>query len=146
MTSVDAPRPAAREQLPVLAGQVAVPDLVGAAGDPVAMARSALGPARTGGHHVLILDTAHDPRLEYPAETVAEGIKSLLSLPIVARQRVVGVLRLYSAEQRRYRPEEATFLLALAEIAGVAIMNAKLYEKTRNDLSFWAATLGYMQD
>ncbi len=98
------------------------------------------------GKPVLILDTAHDPRLEYPAETVAEGIKSLLSLPIVARQRVIGVLRLYSAEQRRYSPEEATFLLALAEIAGVAIMNAKLYEKTRNDLSFWEATLGYLQD
>ena len=98
------------------------------------------------GKPVLVLDTAHDPRLEYPAETVAEGIKSLLSMPIFARQRVVGVLRLYSAEQRRYSPEEITFLLALAEIAGVAIMNARLYESTRNDLSFWAATLGYMQD
>jgi len=98
------------------------------------------------GKPVLVLDTAHDPRLEYPAETVAEGIKSLLSLPIIARQRVVGVLRLYSAEKRIYNPEEITFLLALAEIAGVAIMNARLYEKTRNDLSFWAATLGYMQD
>ena len=35
---------------------------------------------------------------------------------------------------------------ALAEIAGVAIMNARIYEKTRNDLSFWTTTLGYMQD
>lgn len=98
------------------------------------------------GKPVLVFDTARDPRLEYPAETVAEGIKSLLSMPIIARQRVVGVLRLYSGEQRRYSPEEITFLLAVAEIAGVAIMNARLYEKTRNDLSFWAATLGYMQD
>jgi GAF domain-containing protein len=98
------------------------------------------------GKPVLVLDTAQDPRLEYPAETVAEGIKSLLSMPIIARQRVVGVLRLYSAEQRQYSQEEITFLLALAEIAGVAIMNTRLYEKTRNDLSFWAATLGYMQD
>jgi GAF domain-containing protein len=67
-------------------------------------------------------------------------------MPIVARQRVVGVLRLYSAEQRQFSQEEITFLLALAEIAGVAIMNARIYEKTRNDLSFWTATLGYMQD
>ena len=95
---------------------------------------------------MLILDTAHDPRLEYPAETVAEGIESILSLPIVARSRVVGVLRLYSTEKREYTPEETTFLTALSHIAGVAIMNARLYEKTRNDRSFWAATLGYMQD
>ena len=98
------------------------------------------------GRPVLITDTANDPRLEYPAETVAEGIASILSMPIVARQRVVGVLRLYSAEQRQYGQEEITFLSALAEIAGVAIMNARIYEKTRNDLSFWTTTLGYMQD
>ena len=69
-----------------------------------------------------------------------------LSMPIIARQRVVGVLRLYSAEKRQYSHEEISFLSALAEIAGVAIMNARIFEKTRNDLSFWTATLGYMQD
>lgn len=98
------------------------------------------------GKPVLITDTANDPRLEYPAQTVAEGIASILSMPIVARQRVVGVLRLYSAEQRQYDQGEITFLSALAEIAGVAIMNARIYEKTRNDLSFWTTTFGYMRD
>lgn len=102
--------------------------------------------ATLAGETVLISDTANDPRLEYPVETVAEGIASILSMPIIARQRVVGVLRLYSAEKRQYNQEEITFLSALAEIAGVAIMNARIYEKTRNDLSFWTATLGYMQD
>jgi GAF domain-containing protein len=102
--------------------------------------------ATMAGETVLILDTATDSRLEYPTETVAEGIVSILSLPIVARQRVVGVLRLYSADKRQYSQEEATFLSALAEISGVAIMNARLYEKRQNDLSFWTATLDYMQD
>jgi len=58
LTSVDATRPAAREQLQVLAGQVDVPYLEGEGATPVAMARSALNMAKTGGHHVLILDTA----------------------------------------------------------------------------------------
>lgn len=98
------------------------------------------------GRPVLITDTANDPRLEYPVETVAEGIASILSMPIIAQQRVVGVLRLYSAEKRLYSQEEITFLSAVAEISGIAIMNAKIYEKTNNDLSFWTATLGYMQD
>ena len=98
------------------------------------------------GKPVLITDTANDPRLEYPVETVAEGIASILSMPIIAQQRMVGVLRLYSAEKRLYSQEEITFLSALAEISGIAIMNAKIYEKTNNDLSFWTATLGYMQD
>ena len=102
--------------------------------------------ATLAGEVVLISDTANDPRLEYPVETVDEGIASILSLPIVARRRVVGVLRLYSAEKREYRQEEISFLSALSVISGIAIMNARLYEKTRNDLSFWTATLGYMQD
>jgi len=58
LTSVDATRPAAREQLQVLAGQVDVPYIAGEGETAVDMARSALNQARTGGHHVLILDTA----------------------------------------------------------------------------------------
>lgn len=98
------------------------------------------------GAPVLIADTATDPRLEYPAETLAEGVATILSLPILARQRVIGVLRIYSAEGRDYSQEEVTFLSALAEIAGIAILNARLYERTRNDLSFWTATMGYLRE
>jgi GAF domain-containing protein len=98
------------------------------------------------GKPVLISDAATDPRLEYPAETVAEGIVSILSLPIVARRHVIGVLRIYSAQKRPYSQEEVTFLAALAEIAGISIMNARLHEKTQHDLSFWTATLGYLRE
>jgi len=98
------------------------------------------------GRPVLITDTANDPRLEFPKETVAEGIAAVLSMPIMAKKRVVGVLRLYSADVRQYSKEEITFLSALAEIAGVAIMNVRMYEQTSNDLSFWTTTLGYIQD
>lgn len=98
------------------------------------------------GKTVLITDTATDPRLEYPAETVAEGIATILSVPIIARQRVIGVLRLYNGEKRQYSQEEEVFVSALAQIAGIAIMNARLFEATHNDLSFWTATLDYMKD
>jgi len=98
------------------------------------------------GKPVLVADTATDKRLEYPAETIAEGIASILSLPITAHRRVVGVLRIYAAEQRRYSHDEVTFLVALAQIAGIAIMNARVYEKTLYDLSFWTASLEYMRE
>ncbi len=58
LTSVDATRPAAREQLQVLAQQIDVPYLAGDGSDPVAMADSALDKARVSGCHVLIVDTA----------------------------------------------------------------------------------------
>lgn len=96
------------------------------------------------GHPVLILDATNDPRIEYPAEKVQEGIKTILSIPITARKRVIGVLRLYTGETRKYSQQEVAFLSALAEIAGVVIMNAKLYEKTHYNLIFWKATLEYL--
>jgi len=93
---------------------------------------------------VLILDATADPRIEYPNEHSWEGIASILSLPIIAGKRVIGILRLYSKEMRQYSGEEVAFLSAAAELAGLAIINARLYEKTKYDLSFWKTTLKYL--
>jgi len=93
---------------------------------------------------VLVLDATVDPRIEYPHENAREGIASILSLPIIAGNRVIGILRLYSKEMRQYGGEEVAFLSAVAEIAGLAIINARLYEKTKYDLSFWKTTLEYL--
>jgi len=74
LTSVDATRPAAREQLQVLAEQVAVPYLSGEGNGPVAMAESALLQARTSGAHVLIVDTAGRQVID---ETLMEEIVAI---------------------------------------------------------------------
>ncbi len=97
------------------------------------------------GTPVLIADAQNDPRVEYPDKMRAEGIRSILSLPIVAFQRVIGILRLYAGEARDYGEDEVAFLSALAEVAGIVIVNARLYEKTQHDLSFWSATLDFFK-
>ena len=96
------------------------------------------------GAPVLIRDATTDPRIEYLPEKAQEGIVSILSLPIIATKRVIGIVRLYSYETRQYSRDEVAFLSALAEMAGVAIINARMYEKTKYDLSFWKASLGYL--
>jgi len=93
---------------------------------------------------VFIADVARDPRVQYPSELIKEGIASVLSLPITAQSRVIGVLRLYATRGRDYRQDEVAFLLALAEIAGIVIVNAKLYEQTAYDLNFWETTVDYL--
>lgn len=93
---------------------------------------------------VLILDAIADPRIEYPHENAREGIASILSLPIIAGKRVIGILRLYSQETKQYSGGEGAFLSAVAALAGLAIINARLYEKTKYDLSFWKTTLEYL--
>jgi signal transduction protein with GAF and PtsI domain len=96
------------------------------------------------GTPVLIRDATTDLRIEYLPEKTQEGIVSILSLPIIAMKRVIGIVRLYSHEMRQYSRDEVAFLSALAEMAGVAIINARMYEKTKHDLSFWKTSLGYL--
>jgi len=93
---------------------------------------------------VLILDATADPRTEYPHENAREGIASILSVPIIAGKRVIGIMRLYSQEKRQYSGDEVAFITAVAELAGLAIINARLYERTKYDLSFWKTTLEYL--
>lgn len=98
------------------------------------------------GRPVFVADVTQDARVQYPSELMKEGIASVLSLPITAQTRVIGVLRLYGGEPRAYLQDEVAFLLALAEIAGIVILNAKLYERTSYDLSFWETTADYLKE
>ena len=69
----------------------------------------------------------------YPPEARQEGIASIVSLPIVLRERVIGVLRLYTAVPCRFEQDDIDFLAALAMQSGLAIENAKIYEHVKMD-------------
>ncbi|MBI3127698.1 MAG: GAF domain-containing protein [Candidatus Tectomicrobia bacterium] len=85
------------------------------------------------GDIVHIRDVRTDPRVQYPGEAAAEGIASMLSVPMVLRGRVIGVVRLYSAESRDYSEEEMEFLRALADLGALAIEHARLYSSLKAD-------------
>ena len=78
---------------------------------------------------VAIYDVMTDERITYKKEAGEEGIKSVLTLPIVAHGRVIGVLRLLTNVHRTFGQDEIDFSMALAEQCGIAIENARLYEK-----------------
>jgi PAS domain S-box-containing protein len=61
----------------------------------------------------------------------SRGFRSYLGFPLIAQNRVIGVLSFYSREERRYSDEEKNFLRTLGAQAAVAIHNSMLYEQTR---------------
>ena len=81
------------------------------------------------GQVVVIGNAGSDPRVQYPQAAVKEGIVTIVSLPIIVREVIIGVLRLYCGEQRDFTSEEIDFAAALAEQGGLAVENAKLLEK-----------------
>ena len=82
---------------------------------------------------VTINDVAHDERLQYPEAIAREGIGALISLPLHARGKVFGVLRVYNSRPYSFRDYEIEFLAALASQGAVAIENARLFEHIRNE-------------
>lgn len=58
-----------------------------------------------------------------------EGLVSLLSVPLVFAGESIGALNVYKAETHSFSNEEIRILSALAELSGLAIEKARLYER-----------------
>ncbi len=78
---------------------------------------------------VAIHDVTEDSRIHYRKEAEREGIKSMLTLPIIARGTLIGIMRLLTDKPRRFTDEEIRFTTSLAEVCGTALDNARLYEQ-----------------
>ena len=72
-----------------------------------------------------------DPRVQYPHESQREGIVSMLSVGMRYKGRQIGVLRVYTDEEKHFSQLEVDLLKAVGAQAAAAIENARLYEETR---------------
>lgn len=80
------------------------------------------------GQPAIVADTSKDGRLQYPAEARAEGISSMLCVPLLIRGKAEGVICVYSAEVDHFSEADAEFLSALANEGATAIVNARAYQ------------------
>lgn len=85
------------------------------------------------GKTVVIEDIAKDKSLQYPKETKEEGINSMICLPIRSKEKIIGVMRLYSSCIRKYPPDFITMMEAVAHIGALAIQNASMYLTLKED-------------
>jgi serine phosphatase RsbU (regulator of sigma subunit)/anti-sigma regulatory factor (Ser/Thr protein kinase) len=60
-----------------------------------------------------------------------KGIRSLLGVPLLVEQRVLGVLHVGSLVHRNFTPEDTDLLQLAADRAAIAIEHATLYEQRR---------------
>ena len=96
---------------------------------------------------VLVLKANEDERVQYQEEAKKEGIASILSVPLTVKGEVVGILRVYTSDPRMFPEEEISFLEAIADLAAIALQNARLYEWAKrseidigHDLLEWYAS------
>jgi GAF domain-containing protein len=84
------------------------------------------------GDPVVISDAKVDVHTLYHKEAEAEGIASVLAVPLTVQDETIGILRLLTAEVRHFSSAEINFALAVAEQGGVAIQKAIDYGKLIN--------------
>jgi len=96
-------------------------------------ASKSIGDTIMSGKHAWVEDASTDPRVQYPVEAMREGIASILSVPLVVRNKVIGALRVYTSEPRKFSEEETRFLYGFAEQVALAIENARSYEDVKDE-------------
>jgi len=88
---------------------------------------------------MLVASARDDEHLRVAREL---GLQSAMSVPLVANDRVLGVLTFVAAESgRHYTHDDVVFAEDLARRAALAIDNADLYSQTRRVASVLQATL-----
>ncbi len=80
------------------------------------------------GKVVNIPNAPESPLLQYPEEARAEGIKSMLSAPLLGKNGPMGILRVYAVEPNRFNQEDEEFISAIAAQGSIAIENALAYQ------------------
>jgi sigma-B regulation protein RsbU (phosphoserine phosphatase) len=101
-------------------------------GDQIALRRISLGEGLVGyaalhKEAVLVADVSQDPRYI----NVVPDVRSELAIPMLLKDRCIGVLDLESPELDAFTKRDVEILTLLASQAAVAIENARLYETVR---------------
>jgi diguanylate cyclase (GGDEF)-like protein len=83
-----------------------------------------------GGGILFIEDTAQTPYFVNPI-AVREGIRSLICVPLLFQNRIMGILYLDDFVPREFDREKLNLLSILASFAAMAIHNATLHRRTK---------------
>jgi signal transduction histidine kinase len=75
----------------------------------------------------IVADISREQDLQYAAETTAEGIASILCVPLLIRGKAEGVICVYGGQPNEFVDADATFLSTLATAGATAIDNARAY-------------------
>lgn len=80
----------------------------------------------------LIADTSQDDRwMKRPDDQASRtGAKSAVCVPLIAQQNLVGVMTLVHPKPNSFTPSHLDLIQAIADQAGVAVLNARLYEES----------------
>ncbi len=92
---------------------------------------------------IVIDDAPNDPRVEYRSEIAEEGIRKILTLPLIARDRMIGELTIFTGESLAFTEQEIQFATAIAQQCAFAIENSRMYQQVKYEFQRLLEDFGY---
>ncbi|MEP0775059.1 MAG: GAF domain-containing protein [Acidobacteriota bacterium] len=100
--------------------------------------------ATLGGECLEVLDAAADPRVGYREALAAEGVASLLHVPLVLRERPLGVLTVMTHRPYDFSDDEMVLMRGIGDQCALAVHSAQMYaavksryEALADDFQLW---------
>ncbi|MBN1871859.1 MAG: HD domain-containing protein [Candidatus Omnitrophica bacterium] len=78
---------------------------------------------------MVIKDISKDARIKYHGECLRESMHSLLAVPIIFKNTVLGVIIAFSRKIKNFKASEVNLLSTFAAHVAIALNNAMMYEK-----------------
>jgi bifunctional protein TilS/HprT len=85
------------------------------------------------GKVVFIADAAKDERVQHPQIALAQGISSILGVPVLGKGEAIGEIRIYTREPRQFSEADKSFLLSVADMCAVVFERAELHQLLEQD-------------
>ncbi|MGB2800675.1 MAG: GAF domain-containing sensor histidine kinase [Dehalococcoidia bacterium] len=86
------------------------------------------------GKPVQILNAAEDENVQYRWQKKKEGIASILAVPVILDNDVIGMMRVYTSEPRQFSKAEIGFVESVASLGALALQKAWLHEAISKSL------------
>ncbi len=96
---------------------------------PVQVKLSVSGRAIMERRPVIVADVTTDPQYTYPDIAKKENLRSLLVVPMMMKDRPIGVVNCYTSDVHTFTDEDVQLLQAVANQAAVAIDHTRALEK-----------------
>ncbi len=99
---------------------------------PIRVGQSVGGKVIEKKHPIQVADVTKDSRYGYPEIAKQEGLRSLLSVPLLLSDKVIGVLNCYTQEEKIFSKEEIQLVQTIANQVAIMIEHVRVVTEEAN--------------
>lgn len=83
-------------------------------------------------HQILALEDIQNSSYEYKDKAKLEGIKALICVPLITKNKVIGTITVFFAHRKIFTENDKKLLLIFTSYTAIAIENSRLFKNWKN--------------